>query len=483
MSRLPPASTARVALVVDNPYRDLPGVILLACELARRGHTCLLAPSNLEWRELGALVPEVAVLTNIRGPRHELARRLLDAGCQVAVLESEGGVMPNFDTYTTMAAPDPALFHRVSRFCTWGPRVAHFLVESGWYDQHQVTVTGSPRFDFYAPQWREVARRASADLDNHVAGPLILVNGSFPRANPRFLTPEREVQSWQALGFSREHIERFQRIEHEAMLAMAEVANHLARQFPHATVVYRPHPFERLDTYNSLLDRRDNLRLLKVGTVEGWILRASVVVHRNSTTAIEAAMCGVPALLPLWLPTAETLEACDAVSVPCADVDVLDARVTEALAGAWSPDDALRAATNRVLSDWFHIIDGRAHERAADALAALLERRHTLSRRAFRDIHYWGWRPATLSRRSRGATVIRRALGVPVSWSVGRWSHVDPAATWAASEKFYDADAVRRLVTLIRPVDGIRVRQASPDTDYGLPYAFGRTVVVESVDA
>lgn len=483
MSRLPPTSTARVALVVDNPYRDLPGIILLACALARQGHTCLLAPSNLEWRELGALAPDVAVLTNIRGPRHELARRLMDAGCQVAVLESEGGVMPNFDTYTTMAAPDPALLHRVARFCTWGPRVARFVVESGWYDQAQVTVTGSPRFDFYAPAWREAARRASADLDEMVASPLILVNGSFPRANPRFLTPEREVQSWQALGFSREHIERFQRIEYDAMLAMADVANHLARTFPHATVVYRPHPFEKIETYDTLLERRDNLKLLKVGTVEGWILRANVVVHRNSTTAIEAAMCDVPALLPLWLPTAETLEACDAVSVPCADFAALDARVTEALAGTWVPDDALRRATDRVLSDWFHVIDGRAHERAADALVTTHGTRRPLSRTAFRHIHYWGWRPATLSRRSRVATVIRRTLRVPVSWSFGRWTHVDPAATWAASEKFYDADGVSRLVTLFAPDSPIRVRPANQGTDYRLSYTYGRTVVVERADA
>ena len=94
----------------------------------------------------------------------------------------------------------------------------------------------------------------------------------------------------------------FQEIERQAMHDMAAAANHIAQQFPQATVVYRPHPFERVETYESLLEKRDNLHLLKIGTVEGWILRAAVIVHRNSTTAIEAACrkpsCVYPGICP-----------------------------------------------------------------------------------------------------------------------------------------------------------------------------------------
>ncbi len=469
---------ARVALIVDNPYRDLPGILLLARRLCQDGVTCYLVPTNLEWREVGALAPDFVLLTNIRRPRQEFARRLLDAGIRVAVLESEGGVMPNFDTYTKMTAPDRELFRRLSCFCTWGPKVAALATDNRWYEPEQVVVTGAPRFDFYAERWREAALQASAQLAGY-APPLILVNGSFPRANPRFVTPEQEVQSWQGLGFTRDYIVRFQQIEHDAMLGMAEVTNHLARTFPDATIIYRPHPFERVDTYDTLLEKRPNLQLLKIGTVEGWILRANVIVHRNSTTAIEAQMVGRPALLPTWLPTAETLEACDAVSVKCDTFEALDAQVSAALAAPWTAPEALRREIDRVIHDWFCAIDGQSHERVAAALLPHIQSApRAVSTGACKAIHY-GWRPHALTARSRLGIGARMALGVPVTWSFVKWEHRDPGDAWATSEKHFDVSRVRELLGAIGVGDRELTVRAAGATDYRLPYSAGRTVIMQ----
>ena len=469
----------RVALITDNPYRDLPGIVLVARRLAAEGVTCYLVPMNLEWREVGALAPDVVLLTNIRRPRQEFARRLVEAGIAVGVLETEGGVMPDFDTYTTMTGPDPDLFRRLSVFCAWGPRVAAHARDSGWYEPGQIVVTGAPRFDLYAPQWRQAALAASSSLAAY-HHPLILVNGSFPRANPRFVSPQQEVELWQSMGFSRDHIVRLQDVEGRALRGMVEVANGLARAFPDAKVVYRPHPFERVETYEPLLESRDNLELLKVGTAEGWILRATVIVHRNSTTAIEAAMAGKPALLPTWLPTAETLEACDAVSVKCDTVEVLAAEVRAALDGRWTPTPALLDATERVIADWFYVIDGASHERVAAALLPhILATSGRVRLEACRRIHY-GWRPGALTLRSRVGILTRMALGVPVTWSFARWEHRDPGDAWVASEKSFD---VRRVRSLLDAMDGgtspLVVRHADNTRDYRVSCRAGRTVVVE----
>lgn len=475
------ANVVRVAIIVDNPFRDLPGVVLLARELAAAGLTCLLVPINLEWREIGALAPDAVVLTNIRAPRQEFAAHLVNAGIKVAVLENEGGVMPNFDTYRRMTAPDAALFRRLSCFCTWGPKVAGLARDEAWYRPEQVVVTGAPRFDFYAPQWRAAALEASAELEAY-REPLILINGSFPRSNPRFATPEQEVANWQRLGFDREHIVRFRDIEHRAMLGMAEVANHLARQFPSVRVVYRPHPFERTETYEPLLEKRDNLELLKVGTVEGWILRSTVIVHRNSTTAIEAAMCGKPALLPTWLPTAETLDACDAVSVKCDTWESLDARIAEALAGTWTPDADLRADIDRTIGDWFCAIDGRSHVRVAQALTRHCTPGASVDVDACRRMHY-GWRESQLTPRSRVGIAIRMALGIPVTFSFVEAANRDPGERWAQSEKFFDAARVQSLLVAIEGgASSLTARQAENHRDYRVSYSRGRSVIVEPLE-
>lgn len=470
----------RIALVTDNPYRDLPGLVLLARRLAQAGGSCWLVPNAGLWGELGAIAPDLTVLNNLRRQRHELASALMNAGSQVAVLETEGGVMPDFETYTALARPDRALFARVSRVCTWGPRVADFVVSDGWFSKAQVVVTGSPRFDFYAPAWRDAALRASTDIQGMCTPPLILVVGSFPRGNPVVLNPTSAPPS-ATPGAGSARGEQVREVEREAMLGMIEVANHLAARFPEATVVYRPHPFEHMPTYESRLQSRPNLRLLKVGSVEGWILRATVLVHRNSTTAIEAAMCGVPALLPGWLPVAETLEACDAVSVRCADVDALDAQVTSALEGRWQADAELTRDASRVIADWFHQIDGQAHERVAGALLPLLEAPRAVDGQRFRDMYFWGWPPSTLSRRSRISARLRQWLGVPPTWSFSERRHVDPCAWWPTSDKFFDATVVERMLKWIDPDEGtVRARQAER-TDYVSTRPIMRSVIVEPV--
>lgn len=471
-------TASRVAIVTDNPYRDLPGIVLLARRLARDGVACWLVPTSLVWRELGAIAPTLTVLNNLRGPRHELASWLLDAGSHVAVLETEGGVMPDFETYTTLARPNPALFARVSRVCAWGPRVAQFVVDSGWFTKSQVVVTGAPRFDFYAPQWRDAACRASAELDDLFTPPLILVNGSFPRGNPlAFDTASAPVS--QRPDEPSEKADRFRRIEREALIGMAAVAVHLADVFPAATVVYRPHPFENLQTYETVMPPRPNLKLLKVGTVDGWILRASVVVHRNSTTAIEAALSGVPALLPGWLPVAETLEVCDAVSIRCEDEAELDRHVADALARTWRPTPEGQATTADVIEAWFHRVDGLAHERVAKALLPCVGDHRRLDLTRFREMHFAGWRPSTLSGRAAVSTRVRRWLGVPPSWSFGQWRHVDRSGWWAASDKFFDAAMVDSLLRRIDPDAPVaRARQAEA-VDYPVRCRDGRSVIIE----
>ncbi|MEQ1731300.1 MAG: surface carbohydrate biosynthesis protein, partial [Vicinamibacterales bacterium] len=391
-------SRLRVVLIVDNPLRDLSGIVLVAQQLCAHGAVCYLAPLNLEWWEVGALAPDFVLLTNIRRTRQDFAHRLLEAGIQVGVLECEGGVMPSFETYETMLGPSPDLFKRISCVCVWGPRLARVAVDRGWYEERQVTVTGAPRFDLYAPGWRLSALESSPDVEN-VRTPFILVNGSFPRANPKFVTPEREIESAMRLGFNRDYLVRFQSAQMRGLVEMVAVANRIAERFPDTTVIYRPHPFERVETYEPLLDRRGNLKLLQSGTVEGWILRAACVVHSNSTTAIEAAIAGVPTFVPAWVSTAEKLDACDAVSTHCHSFDNLASQLALALEGRVTID-ANGADVSRVIADWFYRIDGESHRRVAEAiLSAAAGAHNAVSVKACRDIHY-GKRPGQYTLRS-----------------------------------------------------------------------------------
>lgn len=86
----------RVALIVDNPLRDLPGMVLVALWLCQRGITCYLVPSNLQ-NEIWSLVPDFVLLNYLRTVNEDFAHQLAEAGIHFGVLDTEGGVFTNLD--------------------------------------------------------------------------------------------------------------------------------------------------------------------------------------------------------------------------------------------------------------------------------------------------------------------------------------------------------------------------------------------------
>lgn len=478
----------RVALIVDNPYRDLPGLVLLAAQLCRQGATCFLVPMY-HINELPMLVPDVAVLNYLRVNNEEAARRMLEAGVRVCVLDTEGGVLPDMERYTKTLARDPELFRKVSSFFSWGPKLAEYLRREGVYRDEQLMVTGAPRFDFYVPPLRCAALRASTYVEAYPP-PLVLVNGNFPFSNPRFQTPEEEVQMMVTrFGFDREVMLEWQDRSRRSMHGLTALTNSLARQFPQASFVYRPHPFENAEAYGTLLERRENLHFAKVGTVDGWILRSTAVVQRSCSTAIEAGMAGVPALMPSWIPTAVSMPSAEDVSISFDTEEELSRTLGAILAGDFEPPAGVRRKLEAVVGDWFYELDGRAHERIA---ARLLELAQGGGRRArvaaCRALAYRAGAGEPLRQRARQRTL--ETLRLPLHWSFRRLGNAPPSqngAAWETSEKFFDAGTVGGLLDSMRACEpgdaggrwrGVRARSALERGDYHFGYSGGGAVTL-----
>ena len=359
----------RVAIVVDNPIRDLTGLVLLAAGLAERGAACHLVPMHVQEQELRSLAPDAVVLNYLRPTNLPLARQLLEAQVAVFVLDTEGGVVESPDAYGRTLTSDAQVRAGVAAWCAWGPELADFGVAAGWFSRDQTVITGAPRFDLYADPWRAAAPElAQALTDGGSDEPLILINSNFPIVNPRFSTVEAEGEMLvRDFGWTVERFEQTQEVQEQSMRELVAVAHALARSH-RATVVYRPHPFERIETYEPLLHGPPNLHLRREGGVDGWILQASAVVQRSCTTAIEAAISGVPALSPRWVPAVVEMEAAERVSVPCESIDELDEHVALALRGELQPSDAVSRALDDTIRRWFTAIDGRAHDRVADVV-------------------------------------------------------------------------------------------------------------------
>src|SRR5258708_1182882 len=80
----------RIALIVDNPLRDLSGLCLLAIELSRRGATVMLVPMYLN-DEVFSLAPDMVVLNYMTDGVAGLVQAIGNNGMEFGVLDTEGG--------------------------------------------------------------------------------------------------------------------------------------------------------------------------------------------------------------------------------------------------------------------------------------------------------------------------------------------------------------------------------------------------------
>ncbi len=475
----------KIALVVDNPYRDLPGLILTAMQLCQSGHTCYLVPLNLRDWEVWSLAPDFVLLNYLKKNNQEFARCAMEAGIRVGILDTEGGIFTSLDAYGVEIAPDDAVRRGIDCFCSWGPKLANYIVDHGWFTDKQISVTGCPRLDFYAAPWRDASLKASSYADAY-GRPQVLISGVFTLANPAFEDPAEEARGVAAfLGLPEEQVLEWQRIEHAGMLELVDLSNQLAARFPKAAFIYRPHPFEKLSTYDNLFTKRDNLHVVKKGTVDGWMLRASALIQRGCSTATEASMIGVPALSPKWIPCRGFMEAPESVSIQCESAGELGDRLEEILAGDLNVPQFIQDNIRQITAEWFLSIDGDAHQRVARAIGDTLTGGSDVSLKyCARAIDGVTYREAPLSRRLRSS--VRRGLGRSVHWSFSRFQNVFHDG-WEQSDKHFNLADVRSVAESIQPLarnrsggawSNVGIHRAADVAEYRFGYLQGRAVAV-----
>jgi surface carbohydrate biosynthesis protein len=478
----------KIALIVDHPIRDLPGLVLTALSLCRRGVSCSLVPYNMASHELAYQAPDFVLLSHFRQFSVDLTQSLSQASIGLGVLDSEGGVLDSLEGFGGWLINDPSLRQEVACYCCWGPEVADYLVSAGYFGTDQVHVTGCPRTDFYDASLRDAAVSNAAAAERHSKN-LILLNSNYCIGNPGIKSVDEQLRQMVELwGLDEQTARAWHDVERDGLRGLVEIANTLARRFPEATVVYRPHPFERLETYQDMFEPLGNLHCLREGSVDAWLHHAKVVIQRSCSTAIEAGMVGTTALSPDWLPASFERPAANEASAHCETMAELEDAVAKALAGTYEPTAEVAAHLEKIIGDWYFRVDGRAHERIADAILQaatsspeLRQEREAGSRRVayktrkHRPLRAKYWRGRLLS-----------ALGKPPGFSLRHWRaaplRADKIDAWRDSAKYFSAEDVRRLATEVLAcqrlvADCVDVRGARPD-DYLFEYRQGTLVTL-----
>lgn len=406
----PRKATTRVALILDNPKRDLDGLALVACQLLHRGARPTVVPMYQQGYDLPLLTPDVVLVNYARLNNKDLLATYRAIGSRVAVMDTEGGVL------SEQGADSPenwARHFRVSGFADlvdgyffWGEKVrAAFLADSG-LPADALQVTGCPRYDVCALPWRNALVYSK---DGYV-----LINTNFSSINPIYTrSDDREKWIFKDLGWEASYVDRLFSDLTAVFPRYLDILVRLARDNPSLSFLVRPHPFENPAPYRECFGGVSNVEINGDGNILPVIAHASLVLHLNCGSAVETNLLGkVPVSLEFLNTNTMRRHAPLPSKISChaEGYDDLCAWVRDPAECAARHDPALVMKGH--IAPWFGPLDGRASQRLADGLLELAPRSTHTRRPSLARSLRGGRSPAAPGRLAQG--VLANLLGTQV---------------------------------------------------------------------
>ena len=420
-----------VVLIVDQKWRDLPGMAALAVWLEDGFGISTELVSYTQWRRcLFASRPQAIVVTHMNGPRNraiaDVASRM---GTRVVVIQTEG--RPGNAEAMEYAVGKSAEIRGVDLWFTWSDIVRNYMLEEKTLPPEKIIVGGVHRFDFYRSPLNQLlssrvdfARVYGLDPEK----PIISWATNFTHA--RYVHRNRDflVRDWKALGLlklpSFSNPLDYARLDHEARERSLAAMKELLRARQDLQIALKPHPHEDHDRYvafvkNCRAEFGPRMAFIQSRYIWDLLNAADVHVQRLCMTGIESWFLNKPCIelhlldyysLSLDQPGATT-EAVLGNDL-ARDAQTLIHRLDYYLGGGSLPPEQQKAR-DTYIRRWFYRVDGQRTRAHAGALADLVKSKRVI-RRPRLDL------PA-----------LKSAVGVGVNRAIGR-SVYAPLRFWKA---------------------------------------------------
>jgi surface carbohydrate biosynthesis protein len=289
---------ARIYINIEIQKREFDGRFLLALMAAERGHTVILGYLKPLLRD-GLLSPGI-VLDKSLTPRPEklsLMKGLKDRGFLVTSIDEESGLLgADYAPFAVQRYSEQSLGLADAVFF-WGPFDHAYMKQAYPQFADRFHVTGNPRVDMWRPEMAAFFGNAAPN-----PRPYVLLPSNFSSIFGRD-DLHVSIRRLRRMGYVKEgSIEdpweaRTYQFYHEGVLLGWEFIKsfrRLARRFPEADFIVRPHPTEAPQRWQDLLQPQGNLLIRSEGSISPWIRHARGVVNHGCTSALESALCGAP---------------------------------------------------------------------------------------------------------------------------------------------------------------------------------------------
>lgn len=290
---------------VDSPRRDLEAKIVQAAFNANAGFTtvigtkryiveCQRASRNAFW--VGRLQSNDG-----RTPGDVALCEKFEGNATSLFFHHDEGAFHARKTYkNSMERIHPLHLHLsgfLRKFMLWGELQKQICLELCPDGERKMIVTGTPRFDLYAPKYKTLDVNLVEDIQGRW-GDFILFCTQFKDFNfgPTEIKPFSERHSTLFQHGFNDKVETLRAIMATWRFCGDKFSGFLnlilesALSFPRHQIVIRVHPSEDIAIYNRLAACVPNICVAKDGDIRSFLRAAKVVVHSESTTGIEALM-------------------------------------------------------------------------------------------------------------------------------------------------------------------------------------------------
>lgn len=295
MSKLTPT----LYILIEESGRELRAKLLIAAAAAERGMTVVLGDQQLLMSAIGSLPPGVVVFKGSGGPQVPLMATAKSFGHATASIDEECLGVVSDGIFERLQPPDIARWCDV--FLVNGQHYKEFLSNVLGIDPRRIPVTGNPRIDLLVPSFvknsdGDVARLRAAH------GRFVLINTNFGSINSRYGSVIDDYYICQNVGLIDPTSERdnddftawcqWERLNFEELIRLIRLLED-AIDLP---IVIRPHPSERLETWQTFYSGNKRVHVERSGDHLAWIRASALMIHTSCTTGMEAFIMDCPAI-------------------------------------------------------------------------------------------------------------------------------------------------------------------------------------------
>ncbi|MBM3456068.1 MAG: hypothetical protein FJX80_13145 [Bacteroidetes bacterium] len=274
-----------VLIPIETTPRELLYKVYLCNALAQNGLNCYLGSKKSIYFLLNRMTDYVYLDKGYHKGKTEETFNLVKERNGIFVSLDEEGAVDFADNRTLLKRYPRKLFDMVDLVFLWG-QAQYNLVKQFISNDSKCVVSGHPRFDLLKPQYQELYRTQALELSRKY-GRFILINTNMGFGN------NIKGDSFVKLNYNSwfDNIENVISFDKNKIYHIVNLIKYLDVNL-NTKIILRPHPEERLETYELMLKGCRNVEVLYEGSVVPWIIACDLLIHPDCTTAIECQMLG-----------------------------------------------------------------------------------------------------------------------------------------------------------------------------------------------